>query len=612
MTGIEPTLQMWLTYGVIAGAIVAYVIDRFPLELVSLGVIAVLLVLFYLAPVEGPDGRNLLGPKELLAGFADPALITVLTLLVIGQGMVLTGALDQAASLLFRLGASWPYLILFLTLVAVMVTSAVLNNTPVVVIFIPILSALAERLGSPTSAVMIPLSFAAILGGNLTLIGSSTNLLVAGTLEAANGTKLGFFDFTVPGAVLASVGLFYVFFLAPRLLPDRAGMARNLVGSGGKQFVIQVDVAPGSRLDGQRSVAGMFPGLPDLTISMIQRGENAMLPPYDDITLKPGDVVVGAATRRALEEVLAGSPQLIEGALTEAREDGAPATDEGHMLAEAIIAPASRMDGRTLKQVGFHAQTGCVVLGIQRRSRMIRATMNDIRLEAGDVLLVIGERDDVLGLRANSDVLLLEWSAAEFQIADNSTRALVLFAGVVALAASGIVPIVIAALAGATAMVAAGCLNVRQAARAVDRRVVMMVGAALAMGVSLNMTGGAAYLAHGLTVLLEGAPVPVVLSGFFLLVALLTNILSNNATAVLFTPIAISVATELGTDPMIFVVAVIFAANCSFATPMGYQTNLLVMGPGHYRFSDFLRAGGPLIVLIWATYTIFAPIYYGL
>ncbi|MCG8505083.1 MAG: hypothetical protein MI755_10790, partial [Sphingomonadales bacterium] len=151
MTGIEPTLQMWLTYGVIAGAIVAYVIDRFPLELVSLGVIAVLLVLFYLAPVEGPDGRNLLGPKELLAGFADPALITVLTLLVIGQGMVLTGALDQAASLLFRLGASWPYLILFLTLVAVMVTSAVLNNTPVVVIFIPILSALAERLGSPTS-----------------------------------------------------------------------------------------------------------------------------------------------------------------------------------------------------------------------------------------------------------------------------------------------------------------------------------------------------------------------------------------------------------------------------------------------------------------------------
>jgi di/tricarboxylate transporter len=243
---------------------------------------------------------------------------------------------------------------------------------------------------------------------------------------------------------------------------------------------------------------------------------------------------------------------------------------------------------------------------------MIRQRITEIRLEPGDVLLVQGRRDDIEKLRANPDVLLMEWSAAELPNMPLARRALAITTLLVLLIASGILPVVIAAMAAATAMLAANCLNVRQAARAVDIKVVMLVGAALAMGTALQVTGGAAYLGALVVSATGDAGPAVALSCFFLLVALLTNVLSNNAAAVLFTPIGISIAHNLGVDPMAFAVAVVMAASCSFASPIGYQTNLLVMAPGHYRFSDFLKAGLPLVIILWLTYSLFAPGYYGL
>ena len=238
--------------------------------------------------------------------------------------------------------------------------------------------------------------------------------------------------------------------------------------------------------------------------------------------------------------------------------------------------------------------------------------MNDIRLEAGDVLLILGPRRRIERLRGNPDVILLEWSARDLPAIEYARRALGIFALVVVAAASGLVPVVVAAVAGAAAMIASGCLNIHQAQRAIDRRVMLLVWAALAMATAMQATGGASYLAHILIATLAGAPTPIVLAAFFLLVAVFTNVLSNNATAVLFTPIAIGIAANLGVDPTAFVFAVVFGANCSFASPIGYQTNLLVMGPGHYRFADYARAGLPLIVLVWLTFSLFAPWYYGL
>ncbi|HAC56876.1 MAG TPA: SLC13 family permease, partial [Rhodobiaceae bacterium] len=349
-----------------------------------------------------------------------------------------------------------------------------------------------------------------------------------------------------------------------------------------------------------------------------QRGEHPILPPFEDVTLSAGDVVIVAATRQTLTEALKSGSRIFEGMLEErfaegVETNGGPAKPGGELiLAETVVAPGSRMIGQTIEQIAFRHQTGCIVLGVQRRSRMIRTLLNDIRLEAGDVLLVLGKASRIQDLRQNRDVLLLEWSATELPDPKLAHRALAIFGVMVATVLTGILPIEIAAIGGALAIIAFGVLNIRQAARAIDRRIFLMVGAMLGVATALEVTGGAQAIAVASVDMFQGYGVPVMLSAFFFAIAVTTNVLTNNATAVLFTPIAISTAMQLGVDPMIFVYAVIFASNCSFATPMGYQTNLLVMGPGHYEFRDFVRAGTPLVILLWLAYSFFAPWYYGL
>jgi len=617
---VEPTFQMWIVMAVIAVAVIAYVNERLSLELTSISVVAFLVLFFHLFPVTAADGRNLLDARILIAGLADPALIAVLALLVVGQGMVQTGALEEPARRLAVLRRHRPFLTVAISLAAAALISAFLNNTPVVVIFIPLMTALASRVHRSVSTVMMPLSFACILGGMTTMIGSSTNLMAASAAQQAGARPIGFFDFTLPGTVLAVIGLVYVVWIAPRLLPDRASLADTLVGPEGKQFIVEFVVAPDTPLVGRGFVAGRVADLPDVTVRLVQRGEEAILPPFDDVILRPGDEIVVAATRKAIMEAFSASPELFTGALTGSDVAEAADTDTGGevklgsdlVLAEVVVAPASRIIGRNLKQVVFHHRTGCIVLGIQRRSRMIRQTMTDIRLDAGDVLLIMGPRHRVEHLRGNPDVILLEWSARDMPAIARAHWARIIFGSVVVLAASGLVPVVAAALTGAVAMLMTGCLNIHQAQRALDRRVALLIWAALAMGAALRMTGGAQYLADTLIDALAGAPAAVILSALFLLIALLTNVLSNNATAVLFTPIAIGIADGLGVSQLPFIYAVIFAANCSFASPVGYQTNLLVMGPGHYRFTDFARAGLPLIFIIWLSYSLLAPWYFGL
>ncbi|HUT48717.1 MAG TPA: SLC13 family permease [Alphaproteobacteria bacterium] len=609
---IDAEIQMWAIFALILAALVAFARERWPLELTALSVIAALLVFFYVFPVPGVDGRNLLASTRLLAGFASPALITVLALLVIGEGLKQTGVLDQAAQVVFAIGGNAARSIA-IVLVLVMVISAFLNNIPVVVMFIPIMQALAARVGRSPSSVMIPLSFVAVLGGMGTLIGSSTNLLVSGELGELGLKPFGFFDFTVPGVVLASVGFFYAQLVAPRLLPDRGSMAGEMIDGAGKQFIAQLTVQPDAKLVGASAIGGFFSELPDVTVRMILRGEQSELPPFDeDFAIAPGDVLLVAATRKALTTALHRDPGLtgLEG-LEEDETDDAPRKTSVQMLGEVMVTPSSRLIGQSVEQAGFRKRFGCVVLGIQRRSRMIRAQVNEIRLEAGDVLLIQGRRADVRALRRNPHALLMEWSASDLPRFHHSRRAILIFALTVGAAASGLAPIVVATVAGVAAMIAVGCLNIRQAAAALDRSIMLTIAMALALGAAMQATGGATFLADALTGLMGEASPAYVLSAFFLMVALLSNLISTKAAAVLFTPIAVGIAKGLGVDPLPFAVAVVFAANCSFASPIGYQTNLLVMAPGHYRFLDFARAGLPLIFVLWIVFSLFAPWYYG-
>ena len=282
------------------------------------------------------------------------------------------------------------------------------------------------------------------------------------------------------------------------------------------------------------------------------------------------------------------------------------------VISEAVIAPGSRMIGRSIEQIGFRRQTNCLVLGIQRRSRMIRTPMLDIRLEAGDVLLLFGYDGDKRALRHNRDIILLDWSKSELPDIRKSMFARWIFVLTIGAAALSLLPIEIAALGGALAMIATGCLNIRQAVRALDMRIFLLIGAAFAMGLALENTGGATFIGNGIVETIGPYGNQAMIAALFIVIAFFTNIISNSAAALLFSPIALEISRQTGMDPICMVLTVIFAANCCFATPIAYQTNLLVLGPGHYKFSDFARFGIPLILLLWVSYTLLVPFFFGL
>lgn len=617
LSGNGAEFQMWVTFALIIGAFLFYIFERATMEMTSVGLICLLLIFFHFFPVVDADVKNSVDPVRILHGFSNPALITVLALLVVGQGMVRTGVLDHGARVILALarGGTGAFFALLFSLVMVIIISAFLNNIPVVVIFIPIMQALAARFGQSASKWMIPLSYAAVFGGMTTLIGSGTNLLVNSALIEMGEKPFGFFDFSIPGMVLAGVGLIYITFIVPRLLPDRTGTTDAAGNRDGKQFLAQITVNEDAALIGEAAAGGIFRKLPNLTIRMIQRRAAMLLPPYEDVAIQPGDILVVAATRKALREALAGDPGLLHPDLgdegRETRLEVRPWEEGDQMLGEVMVVPGSRFVGQTLPQIGFRYKTNCIVLGIQRRSRMIRSQITEIRLQSGDVLLVQGPPDDIAQLKDSRDVILIEWSTEELPALDHARRALAIMTGVVVLAASGILPIVVSALCGAVGMVALGVLNVEQAFRALDSKIVTTIAAALALSVAMQETGGANFIAHTLVGALEGQSPTVVVSLFFLVVAALTNVVSTQAIAVLFTPIAVDIAREMGAPPEAFAVAIVFAANCAFASPLGYQTNLLVMAPGGYRFVDFARVGVPLIVVMWVTFTLFVPWYYG-
>lgn len=606
-------LQIWFTFALVGAVIVSYALERVALEVTSMAGVVAVLVFFHVFPVIGVDGTNALGTTRVLEGFASPALASIMALMVIGQALYQTGAMDAPARFLARRAGRTPRFAILVTFIGAAAVSAFMNNTPVVVMLIPVMTALAAQLGTSPSRLVMPVSFMTILGGMTTLVGSSTNLLVAGA-AAPSGVTLEFFDPFFPGIILAGVGGLYVTFVMPRLLDRRETLAQEVAGPAGHQYIAEIPIETGHMLCGSKSRAGLFPDIKNMTVRLVQRGEHALLPPFEDVTLQDGDIVVVAATRNAISEALTKrQPILATGQTTGTGNEGeGPDFDSHLVLAEAMIAPGSRLIGRSVEMAHLRAETGTIVLGIQRRSRMIRSAISDIRLEAGDVLLLLGTRDEMTALNSNKDVLLIEWTLSDLPRMRYAGRAIAILAVTLTFAATGMLPIAVAALGGAFAVIVAGCLNIRQAARAFDRKIYLLIGASLALAAPLEATGAANLIASTIIDLVAGYGPVALLAALFLLIAIFTNILSNHATAALFTPVAISAAAQSGVDPMVFVLTVIYAANCSFATPMAYQTNLLVMGPGRYRFMDFVRAGTPLIIIIWLVYCLIVPWYFGL
>jgi len=604
------TFEMMFLFSLIVSALFCYANEKIPMEITALGVVLILLFFFHFFPIIDQNGSNILPSSKILSGFANPAMLTVLALLVVGQGVVKTGILEIFSRHMLALSMGKLWIATLISLVTVLLISAFLNNIPVVIIFIPIMQGIAQRFHIPASKLLMPLSFVAVVGGMTTLVGSGTNLLVSNALIEAGFHGFTFFEFTLPGLLLAGTGLAYVTIIAPKFLPHRNSLSHRMRERLDQHFMAEISINAGSRLIGQSLGVRMFHELPDINVRMINRLGKTILPPFTGLKLREDDVIALSATREDLTKLMDSGYGLTPAEGYRTNPSSHKKSDQ--IVVEMMITPSSSLVDNTISRTGFEYRHNCQVLGIQHHAHMIRSRMGQAKLAAGDLLLVKCDTETLRGLREDLDVVLVEFSVEELPNLKSANVSIFIFLSVVLSAAFGLVPIVISSFFGALAMVATNVISLQQATRALDFKVITTIAAALALGVAMEATGAATYLANLILSVTGTASPRVVLSTFFLMVALMSNIISTKTCAVLFAPIGLHIGAEIGIDPRIFAITIVFAANCAFATPFAYQTSLLVMGPGSYHFKDFLKVGSPLVILIWLVYSAFIPWYYGL
>jgi len=581
-----------------AGAVLAITVatfylfakERLPVQSTALLALLALMLLFGVFPYD--RGARPLGPEQFLAGFGNSALVTICFLMVLGHGLTTTGALEPAVRLLSRLWSFAPQLAFLLILVFCVFVSGFINDTPVVVMMMPVLVAIAARTGTSPAPTLMPMNCAVIIGGMATTIGTSTNLLVVGIAASLGIPAIGLFDFYYIVAIAAAVALPYLWLVMPRLLPrDAADRPRNEpLAFDAALEIHDSGFAAGKTL---QALGRRARGLRVLQI--LRRAVS--IAPLPDLAVKAGDRLLVRGPPEDLREYGA-----VLGAWLHARErDEIPGAPD-QAFAQALITSEADLAGTASDARRFADQHRLAVIGIHRPGLDQPVDPGDTLLRPGDVLLLRGHKEQIEALRASAGVLILD-AMTELPHTRRAPLALAIMAGVVFVAATGVMPMVLASASGVAAMLLTGCLGWREATDALSSKVVMIVVASLALGEALTATGMIAGAGAGLALLHAYVPAIVMLAALMLLMTVITNFVSNNAAAIIGTPVAVSMAASMGVDARPFVLAVLFGCNLCFATPMAYQTNLMVMSAAGYRFADFVRAGLPLLLLMWVTLT---------
>ena len=564
--------------------------EKWLLEITSLGVLVVLAVGFALFPFPGFEAT------ELFYGFAHEALIAVCALMVLGQGLVRTGALEPVGRTLATFWQRAPFLSLLLTLTIGGILSAFVNNTPIVVLLLPILISVCLRNNTSPSRILMPMGFATLVGGMATTIGTSTNLLVVSVAADLGLEKFGLFDFALPATMAGGIAIIYLWLIAPRLLPDRDSTIQDRSPRLFEARLALTEQSPA--VDKTLAQAIAITG-GDMKVIRIRRGDTVLMP-LPDVTLRAGDRLRVRDTPnqiKSYEESLRA--ELYSGEHRVSADN--PLSAENQTLAELAVVQGSALDRANLAYARFLDRFQLAVLALHREGRDIwrpKEEIHEVILHPGDVLLVQGPREQIRKIRQSTEFLVLDGSV-DLPYTKRSTTALGIIIGVVALTATGVMPIAISAIAGCALMLITRCLNLGAAIRAISPSVFFVVAASLALGLALQVTGATHYLTELFLVATTGASPAAVLSALMLLLAVLTNVVSNNAAAIIGTPIAVGIAQALELPAEPFVLAVLFGANMSFATPMAYKTNLLVMSAGNYTFFEFVKVGIPLTILMW-------------
>lgn len=591
-------------------ALALFASGRIALETSSLVVLGLLVVGFELFPYS--VGGATLHPAEFFYGFGHEALIAVCALMILGRGLESTGALQPLATALARLWTRWPMFSFLATLVSAAFFSAFVNNTPIVVLLLPILVGVSLRSEVRASSVLIPMGFATIVGGMATSIGTSTNLLVVAVAADIGAKRFEMFDFALPVLAASVFGFAYLWLLAPRLLPERAPLLKDTSPRVFEALlhVEEKSAANGMTIDELREKTGK-----KIRVRSVEREGGLVVSPLSGLKVRAGDRLRVRDTPDELKEF----ERQLGAKLHNVGDEAGPVTEEhplsaeDQQIAEIVVTEGSPLHRRTLAELRFVERYNLIALALHRSGAESpqASEISDIRLMSGDVLLVQGPEKSIAALRTTGRLLVLD-ATVDLPRTQRAPVALAIMFGVVTVAALGVVPIAVSALVGVILMLATRCLEWDDLTSALSVQVVMIVVASLALGLALMRTGGADYVAELYVALASGLPPAAVMSGLMAVMAVLTNVVSNNAAAVIGTPIAVSIARQLDLPLEPFVLAVLFGANLSFATPMAYKTNLLIMSAGGYTFSDFLRAGIPLTVIMWAALSGALVILYGL
>ena len=589
-------------------ALLLFTRESIPLQTTSLLVLVALTVGFTLFPFKS-DGQ-VLQASDFFLGFGHKALVDVCALMIVGQGLIRTGALEPVGRILAKLWRKGPAISLLFTILITAVLSAFINNTPVVVLMLPILIGVAVRTGDSPSGTLIPMGFASILGGMATTIGTSTNLLVVNVAADLGMDPFNMFDFLGPASIAGFFAVLYLWLIAPRITPVRQP---PMSGTVSRLYTAQIRLDRGSPVVGKTLADALLRAGEGMKVESVQRGRGVFINPLPDVALKEGDRLTTSDTQSNLREFA----RLLGGTLfsgDQAVDAAHPLSAEGQQIAEVAITPASRLNGVRIGNARLRASYGLRLLALDRyeESQARKSPgLDEVRLRSGDVLLVQSTPENLRQLKETADFLVLDGSI-QLPSTRKAPLALAILLGVVALAALDIMPIEISAVLGMASLILTGCLNWKDAMNALSTQVILIIVASLAMGAALMKTGGADYLARLFVYITFGAPPAMALGGLMLMMGILTNIVSNNAAAVIGTPIAIGIAQRLGLPLEPFVLAVLFGANLSFATPMAYQTNILLMNAGGYKFGDFVRVGLPLSIGLWLILTTVLVWAYGL
>ena len=589
-------MSIWIVSLILVVTLYLLITQRIPVDVTAIGIIVVLMA------------TRILPPLQAVLGFANPAVITVAAMLMVSQGMIRTGAVGFIGQKVIKYSKGNPRLSLIVTLLIVAAASAFINNTPVVVLFIPIILNLSCEYNLSPSKFLIPVSYASILAGTCTLIGTSTNIIISDLSVIQGYGGIGIFELSPLGIPIAVIGLAFLYFCAPILMPGHTTPTCEMEDREDKRYLAELSVPPNSPMVGQDSGPFFAKRYPTLVLFEIVRGPRIIPISDDSLPIASHDLILVKGSASDLIAIL--NDTVAE--LPHADEDlNFSAADQNTLIVELIIPPQSSLIGERLLDTHLQGDPNAHIIAIKRRRLHYSAQkIRSVRLMVGDIILVRCSINKLQQIRTEADFIIIEDVHHEIIHKRKARWAILIFTGLIAAATSGLADIMVCALTGVLLMVLTGCLNLRDAYRAIRGDVLLLIVGTIALGAAMEKTGATQLYAEWFLSPFKNTSPGVVLAGIILLTSISTQILSNNATAVLILPIAIATALALNVNPKPFIVAVCFGASACFASPIGYQTNLLVYGPGNYRFSDYLKLGIPLNILVIVMGSLLIPVFW--